>query len=191
MIRASRLVCTITLASALLASHALAAPVGTAFTYQGQVLKNGTPATGTYNLQFKLFNDGSPAVQVGVTQTINNVAVSMGLFTVSLDFGSGAFDGNGRSIEIAVQGPGDLGFTTLAPRQPVTATPYAQFALNGGGGGLTLPFTGAQHHARAAARSRSRTAPPPALLPRSPDAARRPGSPRRRSSARPPARPAA
>jgi hypothetical protein len=30
---------------------------GTAFTYQGQLQNNGSPASGTYNLTFTLFND--------------------------------------------------------------------------------------------------------------------------------------
>ena len=30
---------------------------GTAFTYQGQLQNNGSPASGTYNLTFTLFNN--------------------------------------------------------------------------------------------------------------------------------------
>ena len=33
-----------------------AGPLGTAFSFQGQILKSGVPVTGTVNLQFTLFN---------------------------------------------------------------------------------------------------------------------------------------
>jgi hypothetical protein len=129
--------------AAPLAPAAMAVPAGSAFTYQGRIDKSGSPANGAYNLQFMLWDDLAAGAQVGATQTVNGVAVANGLFTVSLDFGSAAFDGNARWLQIAVQGPGDLGFTALAPRQAITAAPYAIRALTGGGGGgFSLPFTG-------------------------------------------------
>jgi N-acetylneuraminic acid mutarotase len=54
--------------------------------------------------------------------------VANGLFTVDLDFGPGAFDGNARWLEIRVQGAADPSFTTLAPRTPVRPSPYALLA---------------------------------------------------------------
>jgi hypothetical protein len=132
------------LALAAPAAPAIAAPVGTAFTYQGQLNKSGVPLQGNCNFQFKLWDDAGAGSQVGTTQTVNNVAVAGGLFTVTLDFGGGMFAGAARWLEIAVQGPGDPGFTPLSPRQPLTPAPYALYALAspGGGGGLTLPFAG-------------------------------------------------
>ncbi|MFG1484791.1 tail fiber domain-containing protein [Halobacteriovorax sp. RZ-1] len=54
--------------------------------YSGRLVQsNGTPITGTPNLQFDLFysNDLSTVV---ATQTINNVPLSNGIYTVELDF---------------------------------------------------------------------------------------------------------
>jgi hypothetical protein len=129
--------------SFLTAPQGVAAPVGTGFTYQGRLKSTGNPLTGMCNFQFKLFDaDGNQIGGPGNTQTVNNVSVVDGLFSVTIDFGAGAFDGNGRWLEIHVQGPGDPGFTMLAPRQPITPAPYAVHALNNAAG-LALPFTGA------------------------------------------------
>ncbi|MFN0134948.1 MAG: hypothetical protein ACKVS9_02400 [Phycisphaerae bacterium] len=101
--------------------------IGTAFSYQGQLRDNDAPASGDYDLQFRLFNDST---QVGSTICVDNVAVVDGLFTVALDFGS-QFDGNKRSLEIGVRPAGSIGdcasggYTTLAPRQSITPAPYA------------------------------------------------------------------
>lgn len=98
--------------------------VGTGFSYQGYIEKNGSPANGTFNFDFRLFNDVSAGGQIGSTITQSGVVVSDGLFTVILDFGD-VFDGTALWLEIHVQGPGDPGFTTLGPRQPITPTPYS------------------------------------------------------------------
>ena len=52
-----------------------------------------------------------------------------GLFTVTLDFGN-QFPGADRWLEIAVRTNGGVSFTPLAPRQPLTPTPYAVTAAN-------------------------------------------------------------
>ena len=99
-------------------------PVGTAFMYQGFITETGSPANGSYEITFKLYDDASTGTQVGSTVTKNTVVVSNGYFTVELDFGD-VFDGTALWVEIGVQGPGDPGFTGLSPRQPLTPTPYA------------------------------------------------------------------
>ena len=50
-----------------------------------------------------------------------------GLFTVDLDFGADAFNGNARWLEFAICPPTDVArpCTVLSPRQPLTPTPYA------------------------------------------------------------------
>lgn len=60
------------------------------FTYQGKLTDSGTPANGNYDLQFGLWDSASGGTQMGATQTINAVAVSNGVFSVSLDFGASA-----------------------------------------------------------------------------------------------------
>jgi hypothetical protein len=104
------------------------APVGTAFTYQGKLIDGGAPANGTYDFTFALYDALSGGAQVGSTITLGDVTVTDGLFTVQLDFGA-VFDGTAFYLEIGVR-PGSGGaYTTLAPRQALTATPYARYAL--------------------------------------------------------------
>src|SRR5262249_50719791 len=91
----------------------------TAFTYQGRLIDGGSPASGTYDLQFKIF-DGT-AAQKGPTITLDDVTVTTGVFTVQLDFGN-VFDGNARLLEIGVRPGASTGaFTVLSPRQPLTS----------------------------------------------------------------------
>jgi hypothetical protein len=103
---------------------ALAASVGGGFTYQGKLLRGGTPANATCGFQFGLWDAATGGTQLGSTQTITSVAVVDGLFTVVLDFGS-QFAGAARWLETAVKCSGDAAFTSLAPRQALTAAPYA------------------------------------------------------------------
>ena len=102
----------------------------TSFTYQGRLTDGGTAASGNYDLQFALFDSLSGGAQVGSTQTLNTVAVSNGVFTVSLDFGASAFNGASRFLEISARPSGAGSFTLLTPRQPITSTPYAVRSLN-------------------------------------------------------------
>jgi microcystin-dependent protein len=53
------------------------------------------------------------------------VAVSNGLFTVSLDFGPGVFTGTNYWVEMGVRTNGTGSFATLVPRQQLTPAPYA------------------------------------------------------------------
>src|SRR4051794_29389332 len=78
------------------AGLAVAAPFGTAFTYQGQLRQTGVPVNGTCDLQFSLFDALTGGSQIGVTQAASGVTLVDGRFTVQLDFGGAAFDGNGR-----------------------------------------------------------------------------------------------
>ena len=103
---------------------------GTAFTYQGLLQNNGSPASGTYNLTFSLFNTNTSGVTIAVPVTNNAVLVTNGLFTVLIDFGIGAFTGTSNWLEIAVETNGGVSFTTLTPRQQLTPVPYAINAEN-------------------------------------------------------------
>ena len=102
-------------------------PLGTAFNYQGQLKQSGNPLNATADFEFKLFNAVTGGVQVGSTSLVNNVNIVNGLFTVSLDFGVLAFNGDQRWVEAQVRSPAGGGnFTTLNPRQALTATPYRE-----------------------------------------------------------------
>lgn len=111
-----------------------AVDLGADFTYQGRFMDGDQPADGEYDVRFILYDAESGGTQVGSTVTKENLAVSDGLFTTTLNFGAGSFNGDARWLEIAVR-PGASGdtFTVLNPRQPVTAVPYALHALTAGG----------------------------------------------------------
>ncbi|RKZ51168.1 MAG: hypothetical protein DRR08_29545, partial [Candidatus Parabeggiatoa sp. nov. 2] len=107
-----------------LISHAHASTV---FTYQGQLSDSGGAVTNTCDMTFDLYDAANNGNIVGTQDAKKGVSVINGLFTVQLDFGSSAFDGNDRWLEIAVKCGFDATFTTLG-RQPINPTPYASFA---------------------------------------------------------------
>src|SRR6266852_4559475 len=120
----------VTVLSARLAAPLCADPLGAAFTYQGRLNDGGTLATGNYDLLFTLNDAVTNGNPIGASLTNASVAVSNGLFTLTLDFGSGAFDGSARWLEIGVRTNGSSSdFAVLAPRQIVTAVPYALQAV--------------------------------------------------------------
>ena len=102
----------------------------TAFTYQGKLVDDCCPATGLYDLTFKVFDTAGPGGggQQGATLPLVAVPVTNGLFTVSLDFGSSVFTGARRWLQIDVRTNSAMppaSFVTLAPRTELTPTPYA------------------------------------------------------------------
>jgi hypothetical protein len=104
-----------------------AAPMGTAFTYQGRFTDGSSPANGSFDFQFSLFDAATAGSQVGSTVTRTALSVSDGYFTTTLDFGSGAFTGNARWLQIAVRPAGQGSYTTLTPRHELTPTPYSLY----------------------------------------------------------------
>jgi hypothetical protein len=111
-------------------SMAKAAPVGNGFVYQGEI-RTGPSVVTSADIKFRMYDAPIGGTQVGPELGVLNAAIVRGRFSVSLDFGSGAFDGNERYIEIDVRTPaGGGGYSTLAPRQRLAPSPYALFALN-------------------------------------------------------------
>lgn len=106
---------------------------GNAFTYQGQLLSNGRPANGTYDLRGILYDAEIGGSQIGPIVTNLAVPVTAGVITTSLDFGPGAFTGAARWLELGVRVTGGSAFTSLAPRQPMAPTPYALYAMTPAG----------------------------------------------------------
>src|SRR5260221_12883274 len=95
------------------------------FTYQGRLTDGGTAPTGSYDLQFELFDAQAGGTQQGGTIALSSVAVSDGIFTVNLNFGP-QFSGGARFLEISVKPAGSPNpYTKLAPRQTITSAPYA------------------------------------------------------------------
>ncbi len=99
--------------------------VGTGFTYQGQLNVSGVPANGSYDVQFRLLDSFNGGSQVGPTIARTGVSISKGLFTQTLDFGSSAFNGSARWLEISVRPTGPGAYTLLSPLQPLSPAPYA------------------------------------------------------------------
>jgi hypothetical protein len=109
----------------------------TQFTYQGKLTDGATPASGTYEMEFKLFDALTGGTQqpqpvpITIDLTVANgnpVTVTGGIFSVKLDFSVNSFSGANRWLEIAVRKPSDPpGFTVLNPRQPIhssSSSPY-------------------------------------------------------------------
>jgi hypothetical protein len=114
---------------AVLSVPALAQAQGTAFTYQGRLNENGSPATGIYDLRFTIYdlNNGGSALAGPIANA--TVSVSNGLFTSALDFGASVFTGAPRWLEIGVRTNGSVAaHFTLTPRQALTPSPYAIYA---------------------------------------------------------------
>ena len=114
--------------------------IDSTFSYQGQLKFNGTPYDGVCDFQFSLFDSDTAGVNHG-TSSVPNLTVSKGLFTTWLNY---SFTGQQIWLEIAVRCPAGGGaYTTLAPRQLITAAPYAMSLMPGSetyyttGGALT------------------------------------------------------
>lgn len=115
------------------ATPAAAQTLTPAFTYQGELQQNSAPANGTFDLSITAFDAPTDGLLVG-SQCFDDVQVVNGRFAVTLNIANFA-NGTRRFLEIAVRpaASGDCsstaGYSTLLPRQEVTATPYAAYAL--------------------------------------------------------------
>jgi len=103
------------------------AALGTAITYQGRLTDSstGNPITDTCDLRFSLFDAASGGSLKHGPIFVYGVTLNNGYFSVDLDFGASAFDGNARYLEIGVSCPSGGSFTTLSGRSVLTAAPYA------------------------------------------------------------------
>jgi hypothetical protein len=101
---------------------------GTAFTYQGRLNEGANPANGIYDLRFTIYDLATNGTLIAGPVTNSTLGVSNGLFTVTLDFGTGVFSGANRWLDIGVRTNGGAAFAPLSPRQPLTAAPYAVYA---------------------------------------------------------------
>ena len=105
---------------------------GTAFTYQGQLSTTDGPANGSYDLVFALYNDSANGALLAGPVTNRAVWVTNGLFTTTVDFGTGIFTGGNDWLELSVSTNQAGDFTTLSPRQPLYPVPYALYSGNSG-----------------------------------------------------------
>src|SRR5262245_43856817 len=84
-------------------SPAAAAPLGTAFSYQGRLSDGGEPGNGRYDLRFNLYTAALGGTAVGAGVTNQNVSVSNGLFTTTVDFGADVFTGDEYWLDLGVR----------------------------------------------------------------------------------------
>lgn len=117
----------------LIAGGVAADPLGSAFTYQGQLQQNGVPADGSFDFRFSLYTSASGGTAIDTVETDAD-AVSGGLVNATLDFTDVPYDGQALWIEVEVRTAGGGTFTTLSPRQPLSAAPYALYAASGNPG---------------------------------------------------------
>ena len=78
--------------------------IDTGFTYQGQLKVDGEPVNDECWFAFRLYDalDATTPVADPIVPT-TPISVTEGLFTVNLDFGSGAFAGDARWLGIEVK----------------------------------------------------------------------------------------
>ncbi len=133
--RIKDLLTTLGLATACAAS-AHAAPLGTAFTYQGKLTDGGQPANGTYDFVFVIYSGPTNDLPLVSGVAVEDVTVTNGVFSAQVEFVPNPFNGEVRWLETSVRlGTESGNYTPLLPRQEVTAMPYAlhaQFAAVAG-----------------------------------------------------------
>jgi hypothetical protein len=115
----------------------------TAFTFQGKLNDSGAAANGPYDLQFRLYDTPAGGTLFG-TVVRDDVPVTDGIFTVTLDYGADVFYANsGRYLEVGVRAGASTGaFTTITPRQELTAAPYSLQAVRASKAGDAENFGG-------------------------------------------------
>jgi hypothetical protein len=116
---------------------ATASPTSAPFTYQGRLQQSGAPANGTFDMKFTLY-DGPSGSVVGTPLIVSSVPVAGGLFTTTLDFGSGVLFSTTLWLGAAVRpSGGGPDWFPLSPYQQLTATPYALYSKAGNATSLT------------------------------------------------------
>ncbi|MCF6289191.1 MAG: hypothetical protein L3J53_08170 [Proteobacteria bacterium] len=119
----------------IVSSIAMAAPVGSRFSYQGELQDAGSPANGMYDFRMEIWSTETGGTTVASQVNLEDVSVVNGLFTVELDFGDAPFNGEDNFLKIQVrEGASTGGYTALSPRQRINAVPYAiqsEFVENG------------------------------------------------------------
>ncbi len=99
-------------------------------TYQGRLDTDGRPADGIYDFEITIHDQLVSGKAVGGPFTLARVTVENGLFQLHIPPDETVFTGDPRFIEIGVKDSANDGpFNTLAPRQPLAATPYALRSL--------------------------------------------------------------
>ncbi len=99
----------------------------TEFSYQGFLSDNSASANGSFDFEFRLFENASGGTALAAVQR-PAVTITNGIFNVVLDFGG--FPPANRYLEIGVTPAGGGAFTVLSPRSKILSTPFSTNALN-------------------------------------------------------------
>jgi hypothetical protein len=112
------------------------------FSYQGELLAGGSPATGTYTIAIQAYDATSAGNTIGSLSTHTGVQVNNGLFAIdNVNLGTNTYDGLDIWLEIRVKSASDSGFTALSPRQKMKSVPYATTLIDKGAtNGQVLTF---------------------------------------------------
>ncbi len=127
------------------------APVGSAFSYQGELIDNGVPANGLYDFFISAKEDATnPSPNLANLQ-FNDIQITNGLFTIPLvDLGDSSFTGDDLWLSVGIRQAesviGATSFTFMDTWQRVNAVPYAVqaefLAANGANNNDVLQFDG-------------------------------------------------
>lgn len=96
----------------------IASSVNSRISYQGRLLEDDAPVTGSRDMTFRLYSEDTCATQVGSDIVKNGVTVTDALFSVELDVSHWDFDGQGLWLEVEADG-------TAIGCQEVLPVPYA------------------------------------------------------------------
>ena len=103
--------------------------VGTGFNYQGELLDNGAPANGDYDIIINAYTNLTGGSQIATPIILSDKLINNGLINIEkIDLGFNSyFFGNEIWLELTIKKSSDpLGsFEVLAPRQRLSAVPYA------------------------------------------------------------------
>jgi len=101
-------------------------PVESMINYQGQLRDSeGSPVSGTYDMEFQFWDSVSGGSQAGSTISKNSVEVVNGLFSVKLDIDQSDFNGQGLWLQIRVRPQSGSWDPWMEPRQEILPVPYA------------------------------------------------------------------
>ncbi len=112
-------------------SQVMAQSIDHTFSYQGELLENGSPITGLYDFRIEGFDAaGNSKTNVSEHQLI---VVADGLFTIpNVDLGVAGLDAFATFLQISVKpGIGIGAYTDLTPRQSLKSVPYATKVIDG------------------------------------------------------------
>lgn len=106
--------------------------MGPGFNYQGEILDNGSPANGDYDIIINAFDTQIGGSPIAVSDIRFNIAITNGLLNIeNIDFlSSGIYHGDLVWMEIGIKKSSDpfTSFETLTPRQSIGAVPNSIFS---------------------------------------------------------------